>query len=259
MNKGPVALVTGGSRGIGRAISRELATRGYSVAINYCSREDDAIGLRDELRSLGKVAEVFAADVSVASEAEVLIKNVSKHFGPIEVLVNNAGVTRDSLFMMMQHRHWEKVMETNLNGVYYCSKAVFRTMCARKRGVIVTIGSGSGLSPRAGQTNYSATKSAILGFSRSLAREAASYGVRSLVVAPGFTKTELADLVDSKAAEESLRMIPMGRWGRPEEIATVVGFLVSEDAQYINGVTVVVDGGRAAMEQDFGPLCGEGN
>ncbi len=255
MNKLPVALVTGGSRGIGRAISTELAQRGYAIAINYQSRDDEANQLCKQLQQAGHTAACFKADVSELSQVNQMCQAVGKRLGPIEVLINNAGITRDGLFIMMQQSSWDKVMDVNLDGVFNCCKAVSRLMCARKRGVIISIGSGSGLSPRSGQTNYSTSKSALIGMTRSLARETAAYGVRALVVAPGFTKTELADMVNSKAAESSLQMIPLGRWGQPEEIASVVGFMTSDDASYITGVTLVVDGGRASGEQEFGPLA----
>ncbi len=255
MSRKAVALVTGGSRGIGRAISLELARRGYAVAINYQHRAEEADKVVAEIQALGGEAITCAADVADLGQVQAMCAAIQKNLGPIEVLVNNAGITRDSLFLVMQEKNWERVLDVNLNGVFNCSKAVMRAMCARKRGVIITIGSGSGLSPRAGQTNYSTTKSAVLGFTRSLAREAAPYGVRALVVAPGFTRTELADMVDSAAAAESLRMIPLGRWGLPEEIAAVVGYMTSEDASYITGVTIAVDGGRAGGEQDFGPMA----
>lgn len=250
-----VALVTGGSRGIGGAISHELAGRGHAIAINYHSRDTEAKKLCDELIAEGHKAETFRADVSDNAQVQEMCKNINKQLGPIDVLVNNAGVTRDSLFIMMKHADWQRVMDVNLNGVFNCSKMVSRYMCARKKGVIINIGSGSGLSPRKGQTNYSSTKSALIGFTRSLARETAEYGVRALVVAPGFTRTELADMIPAKAIDESLSMIPLGRWGLPEEVAKMVGYLCSDDAQSITGVTMVVDGGRAAAEQDFGPLA----
>ena len=169
----PVALITGGSRGIGKAITQELARRGYAVAINYHSRSEDAEALQEQLLASGCKAEIFATDVSDAAAVNQMCREIGQCLGPIEVLVNNAGVTRDSLFMMLPPKNWQQVMDVNLNGVFHCCKAVIRAMCARKRGVIINIGSGSGLSPRPGQTNYSATTSALLGFSRALAREAA--------------------------------------------------------------------------------------
>ncbi|HBE69791.1 MAG TPA: beta-ketoacyl-ACP reductase [Planctomycetaceae bacterium] len=254
-NQTPVALVTGGSRGIGRATSLELARRGYSIAINYHSRSAEAETLRDELQSKGHDAECYRADVGDREQVNAMCRTIESKQGPTEVLVNNAGVTRDVLFMMMQARAWQDVMNTNLDGVYNCCKAVSRYMCARKRGVMINIGSGSGISPRVGQTNYSSSKSAIIGMTRSLARETAPYGVRALTVAPGFTRTELADMVDAKAIEHSLSMIPLARWGLPEEIAEVIGYMASNDAAYITGVTIVVDGGRASGEQEFGPFA----
>lgn len=253
MSSKRVALVTGGARGIGRAISEELARRGYTVAINYQRRNADACELRTQLREMGHTAEVFEADVSDYKQAQDLCLKVTKELGPIDLLVNNAGVTRDGLLLMMKEDNWKRVMDVNLNGVFNCSKAVVRSMCSRKSGVIINIGSGSGISPRSGQTNYSTTKAGLIGFTRSLARETAPYGVRALVVAPGFTRTEMAEMVSPRAMEESQRMIPMGRWGKPEEIAAVVGFMSSEEASYITGTTIIVDGGRAAGEQDFGP------
>jgi 3-oxoacyl-[acyl-carrier protein] reductase len=161
MSKPAVALVTGGSRGIGRAVSLELARRGYAIAINCQARIEDAERLRDELHQQGALANVYPADVADGQQVQAMCQAISKQMGPIEVLVNNAGVTRDGLLMMMTDKSWHRVMEVNLNGVFNCSKAVSRLMCARKRGVIINIGSGSGLSPRAGQTNYSATKSGL--------------------------------------------------------------------------------------------------
>ena len=191
-------------------------------------------------------------DVSDYNATQSAVMKAQKEFGAIEALVNNAGITRDGMFMMMTEKGWSRVMEVNLDAVFNCCKAVSRTMVAKRRGVIINIGSGSGISPRAGQVNYSTTKAAVIGMTRSLARELAPHNVRALVVAPGFTRTEMADAVSPAAAAESLRLIPMGRWGEPEEIAKVIGYMCSDDAAYITGVTVVVDGGRAGHEQDYG-------
>ncbi len=247
-----VALVTGGSRGIGRHIALELAARGYFVAINYLSNTPRAQATLDEIRSKGGDGSLHKADVTMLAEVQSMIKAIHAAHRRLDVLVNNAGVTRDSIMMMMKLDDWKRVIETNLDSVFYCSKSVIRFMIAQKSGVIINIGSGSGLSPRVGQVNYSSTKSSIIGFTRSLARELAGSGVRALVVAPGFTRTEMTDAVSNATIEESLKMIPMGRWGRPEEIAKVVGFAASEDASYLTGITIAVDGGRAGAEQDFG-------
>ena len=247
-----VALITGGSRGIGRSICLEQAARGDFVVVNYKSKTEEAESVLDEIRACGGDGDIFQADVTDAKQVQAMFKDIQKNHGFVEVLINNAGITRDSLMMRMSTANWQQVVDTNLNAVYHCCKSASRTMAAKGRGVIVCIGSGSGLSPRAGQVNYSSTKSALLGFVRSLARELAPKGVRCLTVAPGFTKTEMAAAIPSEAVEESLRMIPMNRWGYPEEIAQVVGFATSPEAKSITGITMVVDGGRAGMEQDFG-------
>ena len=247
-----VALVTGGSRGIGRNVSLEFAARGYFVAINYLKDRESAESTLAEIESAGGVAALYQADVTVAEQVQAMVKAIASSQRRIDVLVNNAGVTRDSMFMMLSAENWCKVLDTNMNSVFHCCKAVIRYMIAQKSGVIINIGSGSGISPRAGQTNYSTTKSGVIGFTRSLAREVANNGVRVLTVAPGFTRTEMADSVSAETVAESLRMIPMGRWGMPQEIAKVIGFAASEDASYLNAVTIIVDGGRAGVEQDFG-------
>lgn len=247
-----IALVTGGSRGIGRATSIELAHRGYFVLINYVSDASAAEATLAEIVSAGGQGALLPCDVSDYNATQMAVMKAQKEFGPIEVLINNAGITRDGMFMMMTEKGWSRVMEVNLDAVFNCCKAVSRTMVGKRRGVIITIGSGSGISPRAGQVNYSTSKAAIIGMTRSLARELAPHNVRALIVAPGFTRTEMADAVSPQAAAESLRLIPMGRWGEPEEIAKVVGYMCSDDAAYITGITVVVDGGRAGHEQDYG-------
>ena len=247
-----VALVTGGSRGIGRHVSLELAARGYFVAINFLRDRDSAESTLAEIQAAGGTGALFQADVTVPEQVQAMIKAIATSQRRIDLLVNNAGVTRDGVFMMMTADNWLKVLDTNMNSVFHCCKAVIRYMIAQKSGVIVNIGSGSGISPRMGQTNYSTTKSGIIGFTRSLAREVANNGVRVLTVAPGFTRTEMADSVSAATVAESLRMIPMGRWGMPQEIAKVVGFVASDDAAYLNAVTIIVDGGRAGAEQDFG-------
>lgn len=247
-----VALVTGGTRGIGRHVSLELSARGYFIAMNYLSNREKAESTLAEILASGGAGALYQADVTKPDQVQAMVKSIAGAHRRIDALVNNAGVTRDNVFMMMTADNWSKVMDTNLNSVFHCCKAVVRYMIAQKSGVIINIGSGSGLSPRVGQANYSTTKSAIIGFTRSLAREVANNGVRVVTVAPGFTRTEMADSVSVATVAESLRMIPMGRWGMPEEIAKVVGFAVSDDASYLNAVTIVVDGGRAGAEQDFG-------
>lgn len=247
-----VALVTGGSRGIGKAIALRLADAGWFVVVNYLSQPETAEATLAQILDRGGHGAIYCADVTDRTACDRMFLDVAKQYGPVRLLVNNAGVTRDEMFMMMTAKSWSKVLDVNLNAVFNCCKAVTRSMIAKRAGVIINIGSGSGISPRAGQVNYSSSKSALLGFTRSLARELAPYNVRALVVAPGFTRTEMAESIPAAAAAESLRMIPMGRWGEPHEIAEAVCFLASDEAAYFTGGTVVVDGGRAGSEQDFG-------
>jgi 3-oxoacyl-[acyl-carrier protein] reductase len=180
-----------------------------------------------------------------------MFQEISRAHGRVDVLVNNAGITRDEYLMLMRPESWRDVLQTNLNGAFHCAKAVARSMCAARHGVIINIGSGSSVSPRAGQVNYGTSKSSLIGFTKSLARELAGQGVRVLLVAPGFIETDMSRAVSRKAAEESLQKIPLGRWGSPEEVASVVGFLASDDAALMTGQTVIVDGGRMAEENDF--------
>jgi 3-oxoacyl-[acyl-carrier protein] reductase len=248
---GRIALVTGGSRGLGRAISIELAQKGAFVAVNYRRNGEDALRTLELIREAGSDGELFPADVGNADAVNSMFNELLRERRRIDILINNAGVTRDQPYLMMQEEDWRSVLQTDLHALFFCCKAALRPMCSARHGVIINIGSGSGISPRPGQVNYSSAKSAVIGFSRSLAREAARHNVRILVVAPGFTATDMSQALPSNIIQDSFRKIPLGRWGLPEEIASVVGFLASNHAGFINGQTVIVDGGRAAMEQDF--------
>ena len=252
--EGRVAVVTGASRGLGRSIAVELARRGAFVVINF--RSPSSVPEVDKTLALmaaaGGQGRGYQTDVSKPDQVQAMFKELYKDHKKIDILINNAGITRDEYFLMMRPQDWDDLLATNLNAVFYCSKAVIRNMCATKRGVIINIGSGSALVAMPGQVNYSATKAGLLGFSRSLAREVADKNVRVLVVAPGFTESEMSGAIPTQAAEASVRMIPLQRWGRPEELARVVGFFASDDASYITGQTIIVDGGRQAIEQDFG-------
>jgi 3-oxoacyl-[acyl-carrier protein] reductase len=248
---GKVALVTGGSRGLGRAISVELARQGAFVAVNYRRNEDEARKTLDLLQEVGGQGSLFQAEVSSADSVATMFASLLAAHKRIDILVNNAGITRDQPFVTMPGESWHDVLETDLHGIFLCSKAAFRPMCIARRGVIINIGSGSGISPRPGQVNYSSAKSALIGFTRSLAREAAPKGIRVILVAPGFIATDMSYALPSSVVEDSLRKIPLGRWGLPEEIALSVAHLVSDDAGFITGSTIIVDGGRAAAEQDF--------
>jgi 3-oxoacyl-[acyl-carrier protein] reductase len=181
-----------------------------------------------------------------------MFKEIFRDYKKVDILVNNAGITRDDYFLTMRLQGWSEVMDTNLHSVFSCCKAVVRNMCAMRRGVIINVTSGAALGACPGQVNYSAAKAALLGFSRSLAREVADKGVRVVNVAPGFFKTDMTQALDARIVEETTRVTPLGRWGFPEELASAVAFLAGDDAAYITGQTIIVDGGRGAVESEFG-------
>jgi 3-oxoacyl-[acyl-carrier protein] reductase len=246
-----VAVITGGSRGLGRAVALELARRGAFVAINYRANVREAQEALRLVEVAGGNGALYRADVADAAAVQAMFAQVLRERGRVDVLVNCAGITRDEYFATMRPESWRDVMQTNLNGTYYCCKAVVRSMCAAGRGAIINIGSGSSVSPRAGQVNYGASKSSLLGLSKSLAREVADRGVRVMLVAPGFIETDMSKALPDRVVAESLKLIPLGRWGQPEEVADVVAFLASEEAGYITGQAVLIDGGRLAVENDL--------
>ena len=248
---GQVVAVTGGSRGIGRAIAIDLARQGAFVGINFRQNETEAMAALTQVRAAGGDGKLFQADVSRPEQIEAWFKDLYKETGHIDVLITNAGITRDAPLLTMTAKDWHAVLDTNLNSAFYCSKAIVRRMCSAKRGLIVMIGSGSAFSPRVSQVNYSTSKSALIGFTRSLARELAPHGVRVNTVAPGFTATEMSASLSQSVVTESLAKIPLNRWGQPEEIAAFVSYLASPDAYYLTGQTLVVDGGRYAFEQQY--------
>ncbi len=238
-----VALVTGASRGIGRAIAIQLGRCGCKVAVNYQRSESAALETAEAIRAAGGVAVTIAADVSDPIQVKTLVEAVNRELGPIEILVNNAGITRDNLFMRMKEEEWTSVLQTNLNSVYYCTQAVVRAMMKARFGRIVAISSVSGLVGNAGQVNYAAAKAGILGLIKSVAREAASRGVTANVVAPGYIETDMTAALPEEIRKGMLDKIPAGRYGAPEDVANVVAFLVSDEASYINGQVIAVDGG----------------
>ena len=236
--EGKVALVTGGSRGIGAAISRELGTAGAKVAVNYRSDQAAAEEIASEV---GGVA--MQADVSVPEEAVALVERVESELGDIDALVNNAGVTRDTLIARMSDEDWETVIETNLRGPFNTCRAVARKMLKRRAGSIVNMSSVVGLHGNPGQANYSASKAGIIGMSKALARELGSRGVRVNVIAPGYITTELTDVLTEEQTGLILGNTPLGRLGSPEDVATAVRFLCSDEAAFITGDVLLVDGG----------------
>lgn len=243
MLKDSVAIVTGSGRGIGRAIALELAAAGVKVAVNYAGRSDKAEETVELIRTAGGEAFAVQADVSQQADVERLVKTTLEHFGKIDILVNNAGITRDTLLLRMKEADWDEVIATNLKGVFLCTKAVSKGMLKQRSGVIVNISSVVGLSGNAGQANYAAAKAGIIGFTKSVAREFASRGIRVNAVAPGYIFTDMTGTLPEGTQNDILRGIPLGRIGRPEDVAKVVRFLVSPEASYMTGQTLSVDGG----------------
>jgi 3-oxoacyl-[acyl-carrier protein] reductase len=238
-----VAVVTGASRGIGRAIAEELAAGGAVVIVNYARDADGAAATVEAIEKAEGYASVFQADVTDLSAAEALIKYAVTEHGKLDILVNNAGITRDQVIMLMPEEDWDDVLRINLKSAFNCCKAGVRAMMRKRYGRIVNIGSVAGISGNPGQTNYSASKAGLIGFSRALAREVASRKITVNVVAPGFVPTALTNDLPEEIKESSLAGIPLGRWGDPTEVATAVGFLAGEAAGYITGQVLNVDGG----------------
>ena len=238
-----LALVTGGSRGIGRAIALTLGKNGCDIAVNYNASAEAAEALCEELAALGARASAFRADVSDRTQVEALFKAVEAGMGPVEILVNNAGITRDNLLMRMKPEEWDAVLAANLSSAFYCTKEAIRGMAKARWGRIVSIASVVGLVGNTGQANYSASKAGLIGFSKSVAREYAARGVTVNVVAPGFIGTDMTGALKEQVKEAILGQIPLGRMGAPEDVARAVAFFASEESSYVTGQVLAVDGG----------------
>ena len=245
MSDRKLALVTGGSRGIGRAVCLCLAAQGMDIALTYTGGKEAAEATAEECRGLGVTAECFQADVRSSEACAELVKKVTASFGRIDVLVNNAGITKDTLIMRMSDSNFEDVLRVNAFGAFYMMREVSRVMLKARRGRIINISSVVGLTGNAGQVNYAASKAAVIGMTKSLARELASRKITVNAVAPGFIRTDMTMKMDEKTREAILTKIPLGEMGRPEDIAETVAFLAGDRSGYITGQVFCVDGGMA--------------
>ncbi|UJL47906.1 3-oxoacyl-[acyl-carrier-protein] reductase [Virgibacillus sp. NKC19-16] len=243
MLKGKNALVTGASRGIGRAIAIELAKQGANVAVNYAGSEAKAKGVVEELESIGVKAFKVQADVANETNVKSMVKEVVSQFGSLDILVNNAGVNKDNLLMRMKEEEFDQVINTNLKGAFVCTKAVTRQMMRQKNGRIINVASIVGVSGNAGQANYVAAKAGVIGLTKTTAKELATRNILVNAVAPGFITTDMTDELTEEQRASMLAMIPLERLGTAEDVANVVRFLASEDANYITGQTIHIDGG----------------
>ncbi len=244
---GRVAVVTGASRGIGKAVALELGRRGAAVVINYNKSPEGAEQVVNEIQAAGGKAAAFQADVSSVAAAQALIKFAVDTFGDLHILVNNAGITRDMLIMLMSEEDWDAVIDTNLKSTFNCSKAAVKHMMRKRYGRIINMASISGQMGNGGQTNYSASKAGQIGFTKALAREVSSRSITVNAIAPGFVDTEILNAMAPETLEAAIKMVPLARLAKPEEIGYAVAFLASDQAAYITGQVLGVDGGTAMM------------
>ena len=243
MEENKTVLVTGGSRGIGKEIALKFAKQGYDVIINYVSDKTDTEELKKELESNGGKALIVKADVTNPEQIENLVKSAIETFGKIDVLVNNAGITKDNLLMRMSEEEFDKVIEVNLKGTYLMTKAVTKYMMKKRQGSIINLSSVVGVTGNAGQCNYAASKAGIIGFTKSVAKELASRNIRANAIAPGFIATDMTDVLSDEIKETIQNQIPLKRMGNAKEVAELAYFLGSEQSSYITGQVIHVDGG----------------
>ena len=240
---GKVALVTGASRGLGRAIAIKLATEGAKIGINYLSNDNEAVAVLDKVKSYGSEGALFKASVADASAVRDMVRAIVKQWGKIDILVNNAGITRDNLLPRMSDEMWDDVINTNLRGAYLCTKFAIRSMMEQGWGRIINIASLAGVIGNRGQANYSAAKGGLIAFTKSIAREAGSRNITVNAIAPGFIVTEMTDKLPQESKDSILMRIPLKRFGMPEDIAALTVFLAGEQSGYITAQVICVDGG----------------
>ena len=243
MLKGKVALVTGASRGIGRAIALALAENGAAVAVNYSSSESSALEVAELIRKNGGKAEIFKAGINIETEVEEMFSAIEKSLGPVDILVNNAGITKDNLLMRMKTEEWDSVIDVNLKGTFLCTRRAVRGMMKNRYGKIINISSVVGFTGNAGQFNYSATKAGVIGMTKTAALEFASRGIRVNAVAPGFIETDMTASLPDDVKAAYMEKIPLKSLGRPEDIANAVVYLASPLSDYMTGQTLHLNGG----------------
>ncbi len=240
--QGKTALITGGSRGIGEAIVMQFAEQGANIAFTYLSSEEKAKALEEKLNSMGIKAKGYKSNAAVYSEAEALVNEVVKEFGTLEICVNNAGITRDNLMLRMSEQQWDEVINTNLKSVFNLTKQVIKPMMKQRMGSIINMTSIVGMRGNAGQANYAASKAGIIGFTKSIAQELGSRNIRCNAIAPGFIETDMTKALTGSGTEEWFKKIPMGRFGKPEEVANTCVYLGSDLSSYVSGQVISVCG-----------------
>lgn len=241
--KGKTAIITGGARGIGKAIALKLASQGANIVVNYTSSPEKANEVVEEAKKIGVDALAVRANVAKFVEVETLINQALEKFNSIDILINNAGITKDTLLLRMDENDWDQVMEVNLKGTFNCTKLASRHMIKQRSGKIVNIASVIGIMGNAGQSNYAASKAGIIGFTKSIAKELAGRNINVNAVAPGYIATDMTDVLNDEVKNSILSSIPLKRVGTPEDIANVVSFLCSDNSKYITGQVINIDGG----------------